>query len=75
MADEAQQDERTEAATSRRLQRARDEGQVPVSRELTTFAGMAAVTVALYMAGPDAAHGLALRLSVFLARAHEIRRR
>jgi flagellar biosynthetic protein FlhB len=72
MADEGQQDEKTEAATARRLQRARDEGQVPVSRELTTFAGMAAVTVALYMAGPDAAHGLALRLSVFLERADEI---
>ena len=43
MADEGQQDEKTEAATARRLQRARDEGQVPVSRELTTFASMAAV--------------------------------
>ena len=30
----AQQEERTEAATPRRLQRAREEGQVPVSREL-----------------------------------------
>lgn len=36
--------ERTEAATPRRLQRAREEGQVPVSRELVTLAGLAAVT-------------------------------
>lgn len=69
---EAAQDEKSEAATPRRLQRARDEGQVPVSRELTTFAGLAAVTTALYLAGPDAIHDLALRLSIFLARAHEI---
>ncbi len=72
MAGDAQHEERTEAATPRRLQRARDEGQVPVSRELTTLAGLVAVTIALVMAGPDAVHDLALRLSVFLARAHEI---
>jgi len=72
MAGDQQQDDRTEAATPRRLQRARDEGQVPVSRELTTLAGMAAVTLALVMAGPGTAHDLSLRLSVFLARAHEL---
>ena len=32
MADQAQQEERTEAATPRRLQKAREEGNVPVSR-------------------------------------------
>jgi flagellar biosynthesis protein FlhB len=72
MAEPAQDGEKTEAATSRRLQRARDEGQVPVSRELTTFAGLAAVTMALYMVGPSVAHDLALRLSIFLGRADEI---
>jgi flagellar biosynthetic protein FlhB len=72
MADESHQEDRTEAATPRRLQRAREEGQVPVSRELTTFAGLAAVTLAMVMVGPDTARDLALRLSVFLARAHEL---
>ena len=72
MAGEPPQDDRTEAATPRRLQRAREEGQVPVSRELTTFAGLAAVTLAIVLAAPGAAHDLALRLSVFLARAHEL---
>ena len=72
MADETQQEDRTEAATPRRLQRAREEGQVPVSRELTGFAGLAAVTLALVVVGPGASHDLALRLSVFLARAHEL---
>jgi flagellar biosynthesis protein FlhB len=72
MAGEPQQDDRTEAATPRRLQRAREEGQVPVSRELTTFAGLAAVTLAFVMAGPATVQDLVLRLRVFLARAHEL---
>ena len=71
MADQAQQEERTEAATPRRLQKAREEGNVPVSRELVTLAGLAAVTLALAVAAPGTARDLALRLSVFLARAHE----
>src|ERR1700722_12690603 len=72
MAGEPQQDDRTEAATPRRLQKAREEGHVPVSRELTTFAGLAAVTLVLVMAAPAALHELALRLSVILSRAHEL---
>jgi flagellar biosynthetic protein FlhB len=72
MADESQQEDRTEAATPRRLQKARERGQVPVSRELTTFAGLAAVTLAIVATGPQAVHGLALRLSVFLARMHAL---
>ena len=47
MAGDTHQEDRTEAATPRRLQKAREEGQVPVSRELTGFAGLAAVTLAL----------------------------
>jgi flagellar biosynthetic protein FlhB len=69
---EAQQDDRTEAATPRRLQRAREEGQVPVSRELTTLAGLAAVALALVLVAPGTTHDLALRLSIFLARGHEL---
>jgi flagellar biosynthesis protein FlhB len=71
MAGESQQEERTEAATPRRLQRAREEGQVPVSRELTTFAGLAAVTLVLVMMAPSLTHDLARRLSMFLGRAHD----
>jgi flagellar biosynthesis protein FlhB len=72
MAGEPQQEDRTEAATPRRLQKARDEGQVPVSRELTTFAGLAAVTLAMVMTGPQAVHRLALRLSLLLREAHAL---
>ncbi len=69
---EAQNDDKTEPATPRRLQRAREDGQVPVSRELTTFAGLAAVTLTLMIAGPDTLQALMLRLSIFLARSHEL---
>ena len=66
------QEDRTEAATPRRLQKAREEGQVPVSRELTGLAGLAAVTLALVMLAPGALHDMVRRLSVFLARTHEL---
>jgi flagellar biosynthetic protein FlhB len=65
-------EERTEAATPRRLQKAREEGKVPVSRELTGLAGLVAVSLTLVMAAPGIAHDMTLRLSIFLARAHEL---
>jgi flagellar biosynthesis protein FlhB len=40
-------DDRTEAATQKRLDQARDEGQVPVSREVATFASLTAVVLVL----------------------------
>jgi flagellar biosynthetic protein FlhB len=69
---EAQNDDKTEPATPRRLQRSREDGQVAVSRELTTFAGLAAVTLTLIVAGPDTLQSLIQRLSIFLARSHEL---
>jgi flagellar biosynthetic protein FlhB len=69
---EAQDDDKTEPATPRRLQRAREDGQVAVSRELTTFAGLAAVTLTLMVAGSDTLQSLIQRLSIFLARSHEL---
>jgi flagellar biosynthetic protein FlhB len=52
MAEEAEQGgERTEEPSQRRLQEAREHGQVPRSRELTTFATMIGGSVALVMTG------------------------
>ena len=52
MAEEAEQGgERTEEPSQRRLQEARENGQVPRSRELTTFATMMGGSVALIMSG------------------------
>lgn len=56
MAEEAEQGgERTEDPSPRRLQEARERGQVPRSRELTTFAAMIAGSVALAATSSESA--------------------
>ena len=73
MAEDTPQQDRTEAATPRRLQRAREEGRVPVSREVHNFAGLAAVTLVVAMAAGDTAQDLAVQLATFLAHADSAR--
>lgn len=51
MADNDSAQEKTEEATPRRLEKAREDGQVPRSRELTTTAVLLAGTVSLLMFG------------------------
>jgi flagellar biosynthetic protein FlhB len=70
VSDSSQQEDRTQAATPRRLQRAREEGQVPISRELNSLVGLCAVTLTLVFAGAAAARELATRLAIFLSQAH-----
>jgi flagellar biosynthetic protein FlhB len=52
--------DRTEAASARHLQQARDQGDIPVSRELSLFAGLggggAALLMQLAAAGPAPLH-------------------
>ena len=60
-------DDRTQPATQRRLDRAREEGQVPLSREVPGLAGLAAATVVIMMAGPALMQGLVGRLRGLLA--------
>jgi flagellar biosynthetic protein FlhB len=64
---ESGQEDRTEAATPRRLQRARDEGQVPVSTELASLAGLAGASLALLVFAPAAASDLARHMVVFIS--------
>lgn len=52
MAEEDSSQEKTEEATPRRLEKAREEGDVPRSRELATFAVLMAGTVGLLIFGP-----------------------
>src|SRR5271165_5456647 len=66
----AEQEDRTEAATPRRLQKAREEGNVPVSREIATLAGLGGAALALVVAGPEAARSTTIRLGQFLAELH-----
>lgn len=71
MADEAPDaEDKTEAASPKRLQKAREEGRIPVSREMVAFAGLATATLAFALAGPHSARGLALRLQPFLSGTH-----
>ena len=72
MAGGSDQEDRTEAATPRRQQQAREEGRVPVSREVAAFAGLGAGCLILTMTAPAALQRLALALRVFLARTHEM---
>jgi flagellar biosynthesis protein FlhB len=69
VAEDTPQGERTEAATPRRLQRAREEGRVPISRELHNLAGMAAVTLVAAMMAGSTAQGLTVRLAVLFSHA------
>jgi flagellar biosynthesis protein FlhB len=63
--------DKTEAATQRHLDQAREEGQVPVSREVVTFASLGAVILVLaYQSEPLMRH-LLPTLLVFLSRAGE----
>ncbi len=69
---ESSAEDRTEAATPRRLQRGRDEGQIPISRELASLAGLAGASLALLLSGPAAAADLARHLIVFIGQAHAL---
>src|SRR6185312_14956468 len=69
MAEGSEQEDRTEAATPRRLQKAREQGQVPLSREVPALAALASTALVLMMLAPSAARDVVGRLSVFLAQA------
>ena len=69
MAEEGEAEDRTEAASQRRLQQARDSGDVPLSKELASLAGLGAATLVFAMAVPPAAHTLTLRLAAVMANA------
>ncbi len=70
MAEGSEHEDRTEAATPRRLQKAREQGQVPLSREIPALAALASTALVLTTVAPLAARDMAGRLSVFLAQAH-----
>ena len=58
MADQADRDERTEQPSAKRLQDARERGQVPRSRELTGTAVLFAGALSLWLAGGAVSAGL-----------------
>ncbi len=62
-------EDRTEEASQRHLDQAREAGNVPLSREAATFAGLAAVVAVLAYGTPAAVREMSSYLSIFLARA------
>ena len=58
----AESEDRTQGATERRQQRAREEGQAPLSRELVTLGGLGAATLMLAMGAPAISSALGVRL-------------
>ena len=64
-------EDRTEAATQRHLDQAREAGNVPVSREVSGFASLLAVFVAAYYGGPAAFREISRDTALFLARADQ----
>jgi len=72
MAEQADQEDRTETATARRLEQSRQDGLVPISRECVALATLGTATLALCFLLPAAVHDVGLRLARFLSQAHEI---
>jgi len=70
MADDGQ--EKTEAATPRRLQQAREEGRVPLSRELPSLSVLGVLAIMMTMVMPHVAHDLTLRLATFPAQLNRL---
>lgn len=64
--------DRTEAATPRRLERAREEGQVALSREAAGFAALLLAGLAVFLVLPTAGLGVLRALRAVLERAHEL---
>lgn len=65
----AENEDRSLAASEKRLEQAREEGQAPLSREVVTAAGLGAAALMLMLGGPGLAEGAALRLRAMLTMA------
>lgn len=66
--------ERTEAPTPRRLERAREDGQVALSQEFVRLASLAGATLALALLGPAAAYQMTAGAAALISRAgHDAR--
>jgi flagellar biosynthetic protein FlhB len=72
MAEGEDKSAKTEEPTERRLQKAREEGDVPKSQEISSWFTLVAGLAFLAFMAPTVSGDLAEILSVFLARPHEI---
>ncbi len=69
MAGDGDQEDRTEAATAHHLAQAREAGDIPLSRDLASLAGLGAAALVLDMVVPSATHELARHLAAVVEHA------
>ena len=72
MAEKGDKEDRTEAATARRLQKAREDGQIPLSRECVSLAGLCMATLALCFVAPAITRDVGRMLAGLLGQAHAV---
>lgn len=72
MAEGAESEDRTEAPSSRRLEKAREDGNVPLSQELPALAVLGAAAIVLAMAAPGLGRMLVHRLGLMLEHGHAL---
>src|SRR6478735_1041742 len=72
MAEGADDEDKTEEPSQRRLDQAIERGDVASSTEINTFALLGAFTLALMVAGPSIAQNLLSGLKAYLANAHTL---
>lgn len=72
MAEGEDKSQKTEQPTDRKLQKAKEEGDVPKSQEISGWFTLAAGLAVLAFMGPSVAGDLSAVLSAFLARPHEM---
>jgi len=70
MADEKDKEDKTEEPSARRLEKAREEGQVALSQEPAALAVLGAAALMLVMVAPSLARGLVRQLGVMLEQVH-----
>jgi flagellar biosynthesis protein FlhB len=73
MADEQDQEQKTEAATSKKLSEARDSGNLPVSKEVGNWFLFCGIIIAMAMAFPLLASSLLKQLRIFIEMPHQLR--
>ncbi len=72
MAEQPEAEDRTEDPSARRLEKAREEGNVAVSPEVTSFAVLGAAALVLSMLAPDIGRLLVARLALLLEQGHAL---
>jgi flagellar biosynthesis protein FlhB len=70
---ESSAEDRTESATQRRLEQAREEGQLPVSRDLATLASLGGAALGAVMFAPALAHRMADQSAALLGLLDRVR--